>query len=190
MYLFQIARYHGQDGSSGAACSLSLVEVEDTDEKFRRKDSDAQKGQDTLTGTRAVLPNHDANASTKQRETEELRANLEAARSEVASYAGELHVSKELGAQIRSELHAAQLTLRESQLKVAELNGTLATADHEKKLSTATAEELRLESARLKRDIEVVRSAAEGDNLREVTDTLVNELKELRTQLATMALER
>lgn len=188
--LSQITRYHGQDGASGDAYGLPLVEVGDSDDKFRQKDLEAQKGHGTLKGSRTAQLDHDTSASTKQSETEELRANLEAARNEMTSYVGEVHRYKELEAQVRSELHSAQVALRESQLKVAELNGTLVTAVHEKKLSVATAEELRLESARLKRDIEVVRSAAEGDTLREVTDTLVNELKELRAQLAAMVLER
>lgn len=185
-----MTQYHGQDGSSGAAFSLPLVEVGDAGEKCRRKDLEAEKGQGTPKGTRTALLDQDVGASTKQSEIEALRADLEGARNEVTCYAADMHASEELEAQVRSELHAAQVALRESQLKVAELNGAFATADHEKKLYLATAEELRLESTRLKRDIEVVQSAAEGDTLREVTDTLVNEAKELRAQLAAMALER
>lgn len=185
-----MTRYSGQDGSSGAAYGLPLVEVGEAGEKCRRENVEMDEGQGTPKGTRTALLDQDASASTKQSEIEALRANLEAARNEVTCYAADMHRSEELQAQVRSELHAAQLALRESQLKVAELNGTLATADNEKKLCIATAEELRLESTRLKHDIEVVRSAAEGDTVREVTDTLVNELKELRAQLAVMALER
>lgn len=129
-------------------------------------------------------------AAIRQRETEEMRADLEAARNEVACYAGEIQKSKELEVVVRNELHTAQLALRQSELKVAELNGNLATAEHEKALGTAAVEELRLESARLKRTMEVVHSAAEGDTMRDISDALKDELKELRTQLAAMAKER
>lgn len=129
-------------------------------------------------------------AAIRQRETEEMRADLEAARNEVVCYAGEIQKSKELEVVVRNELHTAQLALRQSELKVAELNGNLATAEHEKALGTAAVEELRLESARLKRTMEVVHSAAEGDTMRDISDALKDELKELRTQLAAMAKER
>ncbi|CAN0092232.1 unnamed protein product, partial [Ectocarpus sp. 12 AP-2014] len=59
-----------------------------------------------------------------------------------------------------------------------------------KKLSAVTVEELRLENACLKRNIEVVRSASEGNASRQVADTLVDELKQVRVQLATMTSER
>ncbi len=122
--------------------------------------------------------------------TKELRANLEAARKEAASHAGEAKQSKELEEQLRGELHASRLALRESESKVAELKGILATAEHEKALSTTAVKELRLESARLKRNMELVRSAPDGDTMRELTDTLVSELEELRTQLTAVVLER
>lgn len=160
MPLFQIARYKEQDGPSSGPRNRSLVESAEED------------------------------AATRQRETEELRADLEAARNEVACYAGEVQKSKELEAVVRDELHTAQLALRQSEFKVAELSGNLATAEQGKALSTAAAEELRLESARLKRAMEAVHSAAEGDSSRDISDALVDELKELRTQLAALAHER
>lgn len=153
---FQIARYNEQDASSRGPRHRSLVEDVEED------------------------------AATRQRETEELRANLEVARNEVACYAGQVEKSKELETVVRDELHTAQVVLRQSELKVTELNGNLATAEHEKALSTAAAEELRLEIARLKHRVEVVHSAADGG----VSDTLADELKESRTQLAAMAQER
>ncbi|CAM9883428.1 unnamed protein product [Ectocarpus sp. 13 AM-2016] len=149
----------------------------------------ALQGQDT--GTQTSLPlEQDGNTSTKQLDTEGLRADLEAARDEAACFASDAHKSKELETLVRNELHAVQLALRESQLKIAELNGNLATADHEKKLSAVAVEELRLENACLKRNIEVVRSASEGDASRQVADTLVDELKQARVHLATTTSER
>lgn len=160
MLLFQIARYNEQDASSSGPLNRSIVE------------------------------NVEEDAATRQREADEMRADLEAARNEVACYADEVQKSKELEAVVRDELHTAQLALRQSALKVAELNGNLATAEHEKALSTAAVEELRLESARLKRTMEVVQSAAEGETMRDISEALTDELKELRIQLAGMAKER
>ena len=122
--------------------------------------------------------------------TEELRANLELARKEAASNRGEARKFKELEEKVRNELHASRLALRESESKLAELNGVLATAEHEKALSNTAVKELRLESARLKRNMEALRSAPAGETMQELTDTLVSELKELRTQLAATVLER
>lgn len=177
MPLFQIAKYNEQDGSSSGPRNSLLVE--NAEEKSNRNGLEMQDEQGALTGTRTAIAGH-----------EELRADLEAARSEVACYAGEVHKSKELEALVRDELHTAQLALRQSELKVAELNGNFITAEHEKALSTTAAEELRLENTRLKRTIEVVHSAAEGDTMREISGALADELKELRTQLAAMAQER
>lgn len=162
MPLFQIATYNEEQDASSSSGSRHRLLVENAQE----------------------------DAASRQRETEELRADLEAARNEVACYAGEVQKSKELEAVVRDELHAAQLALRQSELKVAELNGSLATAEHGKALSTAAAEALRLESARLKRTMEEVHSAAEGDAMRDISDALADELKELRTQLEAMAEER
>lgn len=177
-------RVQVQGATSGEAQNLG-----DDNTTRTRRHVEALQRQDT--GTQTSLPlEHDGNTPTKQLDTEGLRTDLEAARHEAACFASDVHKSKELETLVRNELHAAQLALRESQLKIAELNGNLATADHEKKLSAVTAEELRLENARLKRNIEVVRSASEGDASREVADTLVDELKEVRVQLATMTSER
>lgn len=173
-----------QGATSGEAQNLG-----DENTMRTRRHVEAIQGQDT--GTQTSLPlEHDGNAPTKQLDTEGMRADLEAARNEAARFASDVHKSKELETLVRNELHAAQLAWRESQLKIAELNGNLATADHEKKLSAVTAEELRLENARLKRNMEVMRSASEGDTSRQVVDTLEDELKEVRAQLATMASER
>ncbi|CBJ28074.1 conserved unknown protein [Ectocarpus siliculosus] len=177
-------RVQVQGATSGEAQNLG-----DENTMRTRKHVEARQGQDT--GTQTSLPlEHDGNTPTKQLDTEGLRADLEAARHEAACFASDVHKSKELETLVRNELHAAQLAFRESQLKVAELNGNLATADHEKKLSAVTAEELGLENARLKRNMEVVRSASEGGASRQVADTLVDELKEVRVQLATMTSER
>lgn len=192
MPLSQIARYNEQDGSSSGPRNRSLVgnAEDEAEEKLNRNGLQMQDGQGTLTGTRTAIVGHEGDAATRPRETEEWRADLEAARNEVACYAGEVQKSKELEALVRDELHTAQLALRQSELKVAELNGNLASAEHEKTLSTAAAEELRLESARLKRTMEVVHSAADGHTMRDISDALTDELKELRTQLAAMAQER
>ncbi|CAM9606474.1 unnamed protein product [Ectocarpus sp. 8 AP-2014] len=177
-------RVQVQGATSGEAQNLG-----DENTMRTRRHAEALQGQDT--GTQTSLPlEHDGNTPTTQLDTEGLRADLEAARHEAACFASDVHKSKELETLVRNELHAAQLAFRESQLKIAELNGNLATADHEKKLSAVTAEELRLENARLKRNIEVVRSASEGDASRQVADTLVDELKEVRVQLATTTSER
>lgn len=173
-----------QSATSGEAQNLG-----DENTMRTRRDVEAVQGLDT--GTQTSLPlEHDGNAPTKQLDTEGLRADLEAARHEAACFASDVHKSKELETTVRNELHAAQLALRESHMTIAELNGNLATADHEKKLGAVTAEELRLENARLKRNIEVVPSASEGDASRQVADTFVDELKEVRVQLATVASER
>ncbi|CAM9729415.1 unnamed protein product [Ectocarpus sp. 12 AP-2014] len=182
----EVAKYRVQvQGATGGAAQ----NLGDGNTMPTRRLVEALQGQDT--GTQTSLPlEHDGNTRTKQLDTEGLRADLEAARHEAACFASDAHKSKELEALVRNELHAVQLALRESQLKIAELNGNLATADHEKKLSAVTVEELRLENACLKRKIEVVRSASEGDASRQVADTLVDELKQMRVQLATMTSER
>lgn len=118
----------------------------------------------------------------RRRDTDDCSANLQA--EEVARYAGELEASKKLEAVVRDELQAAQLALHESQVKNAELNGSLTTAFDEKSRSAATEKQLRLEIARLKVNVDRLCSAAEGGSSREVTDTLVDEVKELRLQLA------
>ncbi|CAM9701098.1 unnamed protein product, partial [Ectocarpus sp. 12 AP-2014] len=182
----EVAKYRVQvQGATGGAAQ----NLGDDNTMPTRKLVGALQGQDT--GTQTSLPlEHDGNTPTKQLDTEGLRADLEAARHEAACFASDAHKSKELENLARNELHAVQLALRESQLKIAELNGNLATADHEKKLSAVTVEELRLENACLKRNIEVVRSASEGNASRQVADTLVDELKQVRVQLATMTSER
>lgn len=146
--------------------------------------------QDRLVETRRVFAEHEADAFIKAQEMEKLREALETARSEVARSAEELQESRGLEAVVRNELQAAHLALHESQVEVAELSGVLTTADHEKELNAATVEQLKREGARLKEHLEQMSSVAEGGSSREVTDALVSEMKELRTQLETMATER
>eukprot|EP00903_Cladosiphon_okamuranus_P011775 g11068.t1 len=187
-----------QDGKDAAAALVDAQERVaslELDNKCLMEQIARHKEQDGSTcssgaSNRLLVENAEKDAANRQRETEELRADLEAARNEVVCYAGEVKKSKELEAVVRDELHTAQLALRQSELKVAELGGKLATVEHEKALSRAAAEELRLENARLKGTMEGVHSAAEGNSTRDVSDALVRELKELKTQLAALAQER
>lgn len=121
-------------------------------------------------------------------DTNDFSAKLQA--EEVARYGGELKRSKELETVARDELRAAQLELSESQLKIAELNGSLMTAADEKTRSAATEEQLRLEIARLKNNVDRLCSAAKEGSSQEVTDTLVDEVKELRLQLTAITNDR
>lgn len=127
-------------------------------------------------------------AFVRRHDTDDFSANLQA--EEVARYAGELKYSKRLEADARNELQAVQLALHESQIKNAELDGSLTTAFDEKARSAATEEQLRLEIARLKLNLDRLCSAAEGGSSKEVSDTLVDEVKELRLQLAAVTKDR
>ncbi|CAM9098637.1 unnamed protein product, partial [Hapterophycus canaliculatus] len=176
----EIARM--EDETNGEGVSIA-------DAKLAHKVSDAQEGHGTM-DSQTALQKREADASAKARETEELRANLEAARNDLACCASEAHKSMEQENVVRNEFHAVQMALRESQLKIDELSGIIATADHEKKIACATAEGLRLENERLKCIKEVASPAPEGETSRDFSDPSVNELKELRGQLAAMKLER
>ncbi|CAM9940375.1 unnamed protein product [Scytosiphon promiscuus] len=162
------------DATSGEAVNVSGA-------KLAQKLSDAQKQCEADT--------------TKAFETEKLRADFEAAKKDLACYASEIQNFKELENVARTDLSAVQVALRDSQLKVAELNGTLLTVEHEKKVTSASAEELRLENERLKRAMEVARATREGQTFegrtsREISGASTNELEERSAQLKAMALER
>lgn len=163
------------------------------DSKFAQKLSDAPDGHGTKTGRQTAWKErqeYEADMSTKVRETEQLQADLEAAKNKLACFASEAQRSKELENAVRNELHAAQVALKESEIKINELHGTLTTIDQEKELTSATAGELRLENECLKRTMAGARSPSKGGTSQEISDTLVDEVKEPRTQLAAMALER
>lgn len=163
-----------QAGYGGGASHMALL--------------DAGKTGDKLTPGCVEVEKEQKDGSVRRHDTDDFSANLQA--EEVARYAGELKASKELEADVRNELQAAQLALHESQIKNAALDGSLTTAFDEKARSAATEEQLRLEIARLKVNLDRLCSAAEGGSSNEVSDTLVDEVKELRLQLAAVTNDR
>lgn len=132
--------------------------------------------------TPACMKVEEQDGFVRRHDTDDFSANLQA--EEVARYAGELKASKKLETVVCNELQAAQIALHECQIKNAQLNGSLTIALDEKARSAATEEQLRLETARLKLNVDRLCSATEGGSARGVTDTLVDEVKELRLQLA------
>lgn len=148
---------------------------------------DAGKTRDKLTPD-CVEVEKEQDGFVRRHDTDQFSVNLQA--EEVARYAGELEASNKLETVVRNELQAAQLALHESQIKNAELNASLTTAYDEKTRSAATEEQLRLEIARLKVNVDRLCSGAEGCSSKDVSDTLVDEVKELRLQLAAVTNDR
>lgn len=192
-----LGRTHS-DGSVSTALDVSqIARIEDgphavdiAEATFAHKLSDEQDGVGPLAEKRTALKEHEVSVFTEDCETQGLRADLEAAKNDLACYGSEVQKSKEAENKARNDLHAVQMTLRDSQVQLAELKGTLTTVEHEKKLTSATGEELRLENERLKRTMEVARLTPEGETSRETSDGLANELEEKKAQLAAMTLER
>lgn len=166
--------------SEGEASSVVLVDLEKAEAKYARAQFELEEA---LAGMRTISAEHEADAAARRQEIEELRADLETRRNEIKRYASEGQRSKEQEKLVRKELDAAQLAAREGQREVAELTGNLAAAEHEKTLSTAVAEQLRLDGARLKEELEGMRATADGKHSREGADTVLNELKEPKIQL-------
>lgn len=181
----QVARLRQQPGSADNALRAVFVGKKDAQDIHTQTCSEVE-----LAGVRATPSEHEAAAAARRHEVDELRASVEGTRNEVERLSGEVARSKERESIVCDELHAAQLALHESQLKHAELNGTLATADHEKELSTATVEQLRLEGVRLQEELVRMQAAAEQDDAQGATNALVNEIKELRIQLTRASGER
>lgn len=188
--MLQMARYHERLESDGGSSTMALVEVEKAEKKQTQTRLELEQAQGRLVGMQTTLMEHETAAAIRRHEIEELRADLDVSRSEVARYSGEVQKSKERETLVRNELRAAELALYESQQEVAEFKGIVVTADHEKALNTATVEQLRLDGARLKQDLERMRSEAEGNYSRECSDMLADEIKELKIQLVATVDER
>lgn len=166
---------------------MTLVDLEKTEAKHMH----ARLGlEEALAGMRITIGEHEADAAVRRQEIEELRACLEASRNEIKRYTSDGQRSKKREESVRKELHAAQLVVHEGQLQIAGLEGTLAVAEHEKTLHTALAEQLRIDGARLKEELEGMCATAGGNKSREGADTLLDELKELKMQLESSSNER
>lgn len=182
-----MARDRQRAVSEGEASSMTLVDLEKAEAKHTHARLELEEA---LAGMRITIAEYEADAAVRRQEIEELRAGLEASRNEIKRYTSDGQRSKQREESVRKELHAAQLVVHEGQLQVAGLEGTLAAAEHENTLHTALVEQLRMDGARLKEELEGMRASAGGNKSREGADTLLDELKGLKMQLESSSNER
>lgn len=182
-----MARDRQRAVSDGEPSSMALVDLEKAEARHMHARLELEEA---LAGMRITIAEHEADAAVRRQEIEELRESLETSRNEIKRYTSDGQRAKQQEEFVCKELNAAQLVVHEGQLQVAGLKATLVAAEHEKALHTAVAEQLRIDGARLKEELEGMCATDGGNKSREGADTLLDELKDLKMQLEASSNER
>lgn len=188
LLVFQVVDLRKQNENTAGALESSLVGVRNLEESHSRK-SRVQEAE-LAHFDAGVIQGQGETAAAVLNETEQLQVNLETSRNRMTFLSDEVHQLKEHGARLRDDLHAARLADRDGHLRIAEMTGSLETAAHEKALSAATIEQLRLENMRLKQDLDDLRSATVRGDTEAIAVNFVDDVKVLEVQLARTREER
>lgn len=154
-------------------------------EELERLKFEQERYQETLAGMRAASTEHGEQAASQQQEVKDLKAELQASKSETARYSSELESSREREQLLEKDLETTQLAIREGRGRIEELCTRLANKDDKNTLDTAMTENLALENSRLQQELEKAlldRSEAGALEHGRKDDALLHEIQDLRAQ--------
>lgn len=185
-----------QDGSNDELSSPAALKAEYSEaeaKKLAHLISGQDRNMEVIARMRKALNEHDLQGRIRQRETCDLKAELQDCKSELKHFRHEEKTSSEKEGLMLNDLEATQLAARESGLKIVELTCSLTSADHNTAELKTTIEKLTRQNANLKQEldgalVELSEASVTGHGQRD--GALQLELVDLRTQLAAAMNER